>query len=137
MDAPGTKAAVGFLPDRELDLGEVQIRCETPFAAIYVTALEPNADITNSKQILITAIARARNTGMKFNEAGGELLDFGKTPVLMEPVVADSTIRRIGQPEVVLLDHEGCPTSKTLAIPNSLLSIDGKRDRTMYYLVSY
>ena len=63
--------------------------------------------------------------------------EFGKTPVLREPVVAEITIRRKGQPTVVLLDHEGCPTSKTLAIPNGLVSIDGRRDRTMYYLISY
>jgi hypothetical protein len=72
-----------------------------------------------------------------YNRAADELLDFGKAPVLMEPVVADITIRRNGQPAVVLLDHEGCPTSKTLAIPNNLPSIDGKRDSTMYYLISY
>ena len=137
INTPATKGAVGFLPDRELGLGKVQIRCQTPFAAIYLTALERDGNIDTAKQILVTAIARARNTGMKFNEAGNELLEFGKAPVLMEPVVADITIRREGQPTVVLLDHEGCPTSKTLAIPNSLLSIDGRRDRTMYYLISY
>jgi hypothetical protein len=125
------------LPNRELDLGQVQIHCKTPFAAIYLTALERDGDIATAKQILVTAMARARNTGMNFNETGDELLDFGKAPVLMEPVVADITIRRGGQPTVVLLDHEGCPTSKTLVIPNSVVSIDGKRDRTMYYLISY
>jgi hypothetical protein len=137
INTQGTKGAVGFLPNRELDLGQVQIHCKTPFAAIYLTALERDGDIGTSKQILVTAMARARNTGMKFNETGDELLDFGKAPVLMEPVVADITIRREGQPTVVLLDHEGCPTSKTLAIPNSVVSIDGKRDHTMYYLISY
>jgi hypothetical protein len=137
INTPGTKGAVGFLPDSELDLSQVQIRSRTPFAAIYLTALEQGGDIATSKQILVTAIARARNTGMKFNEAGDELLEFGKAPVLMEPVVADITIRRKGQPTVVLLDHEGCPTSKTLAILDGLVSIDGKRDRTMYYLISY
>jgi hypothetical protein len=137
INTQGTKGAVGFLPNRELDLGEVQIRCQTPFAAIYLTALDRDGDIGTAKQILVTAIARARNTGMKFNEAGDELLEFGKAPVLMEPVVADITIRRKGQPTVVLLDHEGCPTSKTLAILDGLVSIDGKRDRTMYYLISY
>ena len=75
--------------------------------------------------------------GYEVQRGWDELLEFGKAPVLMEPVVADITIRRKGQPTVVLLDHEGCPTSKTLAIPDGLVSIDGKRDRTMYYLISY
>ena len=98
IDTPGTEAAVGFLPDRELDLGDVRVHCRTPFAAIYLTALEQDGDLETSKQILVTAIARARNTEMKFNEAGDELLAFGRAPVLMEPVVADVTIRRGGPP---------------------------------------
>ena len=36
-------------------------------------ASEQGGDIATSKQMLVTAIARARNTGMKFNEAGDEL----------------------------------------------------------------
>jgi hypothetical protein len=137
INTPGTKGAVGFLPDRELDLGDVQIRCQTPFVAIYLTALEPDAAIATSKQILLTVVARARNAGMEFNDDGDELLEFGKAPVLLEPVVADITLRRGDRPTVVLLDHEGCRTSKTLTTRDSSFSIDGKRDRTMYYLIRY
>jgi hypothetical protein len=115
----------------------VQIRCQTPFAAIYLTALDRDGEIGTAKQILVTVIARARNTGMELNEAGDELLEFGEAPVLMEPVVADITIRREGQPTVVLLDHEGCLTSRTLPLTGASFSIDGVRDRTMYYLIRY
>ncbi len=98
---------------------------------------EPDKSIATSKKLLITAIARARNTGMEFNDAGNSLLDRGKPPILMEPVKATITILKPGTPKLVLLDHDGLRTAATLPIENSTFTIDGARDKTPYYLVEF
>lgn len=137
IDTPGTKAVVGFAEGRPRQLGEVTITAQCPFAAIYVTAQEPDKDIRSSKKLFITAIARARNTGMKFNDAGDSLLDRGKPPILMEPVKATITLSRAGTPKLFLLDHDGLRTQTTLPVENGTFTIDGARDKTPYYLLEF
>ena len=137
IDTPGTKAVVGFSEGQQCQLGEVTIVSLCPFATIYVTAQEPDKSIGTSKKLLITAIARARNTGMKFNDAGNSLLDRGKPPILMEPVKATISILKPGTPKLVLLDHDGLRTQTTLPIENGTFTIDGTRDKTPYYLVEF
>lgn len=137
IDTPGTQAVVGFARGREHRLGDVTISPQSEFAAIYVTAAEPDKNIRTSKKLLVTAIARARNTGMRFNDAGDELLDRGKPPILMEPVRAVITIRRDGPRRVVPLDQDGLRTAATLAVADGGVTIDTGRDRTPYYLVEF
>jgi hypothetical protein len=138
IDTPGTKAVVGFSEGQTSRLGEVTITSQSPFAALYVTAQEPDKIITTSKKLLITALARARNTGMQFNDTGNSLLDRGKPPILMEPVKAAIGIAKIGTPKVFLLDHDGLRTQATLPVQaNNTLAIDGTRDKTPYYLIEY
>ena len=137
INAPGTKAVVGFHEGQTCALGEATIVPQSPFAAIYVTAQEPDKDISTSKKLLITAIARARNTGTKFNDAGNSLLDRGKPPILMEPVKVTIGIVKAGAPKLSPLDHDGLRTATTLPTENGTFTIDGARDKTPYYLVEF
>ncbi len=137
IDTPGTKAVVGFSEGQKCQLGEVIITLQSAFSAIYVTAQEPDKDIRTSKKLLIAAIARARNTGMKFNDAGNSLLDRGKPPILLEPVRATITLSKPGTPKLVLLDHDGLRTSATLPVEKGTFTIDGARDKTPYCLVEF
>ena len=137
MNTPGTTAVVGFAAGQRCELGSVTIEPESPFAAIYVTARDPKATIDSGRELLIVALARARNTGMKFSPSGDRMLARGEAPIVMEPVKARITLRRPGAPRVVLLDHDGRPTAGTLEPAGGTLTIDGARDRTPYYLVRY
>jgi hypothetical protein len=137
IDTPGTKAVVGFAGGQSCKLGEVTITPQCPFAAIYITAREPDKDISTSRKLLITAIARARNTDMKFNDVGDSLLDRGKPPILMEPVKATITLAKPGTPKLSLLDHDGLRTQTTLPIQNGTFTIDGLHDKTPYYLLEF
>ena len=132
MDTDATKAVVGFANGQTCTLTGVTIKPESRFAAIYVTAPGRNETIVTAKSLLIVAIARARNTGMQFNDAGDRLLAKGQAPVLLEPVKATLTIP--GKSRVVLLDHDGQRTDKTLPVVNGAFTIDGARDKTPYYL---
>lgn len=136
MNTDATKAVVGFAEGQTCNLGSVAIKPECRYAAVYVTAKELDRDLTDSTQILIVAVARARNSGMKVF-AENRIIEPGENPIVMEPVKAKILIRREGTPTVHVLDHNGRKTGKTLPIERGIVEIDGARDRTCYYLVSY
>ncbi len=136
IDTDATKGVVGFARDQQCRLGSVTIIPKSRFGAIYVTALEKDKTIVTSKNLLVVAIARARNTGMKVFE-DCRLLDRGRPPIVMEPVKAVITIRKPEVPTVILLDHSGRRTSKTLPGQAGTFTIDGARDRTPYYLITF
>jgi hypothetical protein len=136
IDTAATKAVVGFAAGRTYRLGDVTITPQSRFSAIYVTAKEPDKTIETSRQLLVVAMARARNTGMKvFGDC--RLLQRGTAPVVMEPVRAEIAIRKGGTPTVELLDHDGCRTRQTLPIDDDVVHIDGARDKTCFYLIEY
>ena len=136
IDTPGTQAVIGFARDRECPLGGVTITPQCRFGAIYVTARERDRDIATSEALVVVAIARARNTGMKVFE-DSRLLERGGPPVLLEPVKATITLKRPGTPTVHVLDHDGCRTDRTLPVREGSFEIDGARDRTCYDLVEW
>lgn len=137
INTDATRAVVGFANAQACKLGNVTIRPQCPFGAIYVTASERDKNINTSKRLLVVAIARARNTGQKLNEQSNEILAEGKGPVLMEPVKATITILKAGDPKVLVLDHDGFATDRVLSTNNGTFTIDCARDRTPYYLVQY
>jgi hypothetical protein len=133
MDTDGTKAVVGFAKGETCRLGEVSIQPQSRFAAIYVTAPEKDGKISTSRRLLVTALARARNSGMKLGVGGDELLEPGKGPVLIEPVKATITVRGRRILAARPLDHDGCPTGKTVPVSDHEFMVDTSRDRTPYY----
>ena len=137
MDTAGTKAVVGFAQGHKCELGAVTIEPQSRFGAVYVTAREKDRDIASSRELLVVAIARARNTGMKFSPSGDRMLAQGAAPIRMEPVKARITLRKPGSPKVLLLDHDGKPTDKTIPLEDHTVAVDGARDKTPYYLVRY
>ena len=108
-----------------MNWASVTIEPQSPFAAIYVTARDPKATIDTGRELLIVALARARNTGMKFSPSGDRMLARGEAPIVLEPVKARITLRRPGAPRVILLDHDGRPTAETLEPAGGTLTIDG------------
>jgi hypothetical protein len=137
INTDGTKAVVGFSKDQTFEFGGVTIQPKNRFSAIYLTATEPDKDISSSQKILVVAIARARNTGMKLSESEDQILERGESPILLEPVGAKITLNRPGTPEVHLLDHDGLRTSQSIPVQDNTFEIDGYRDKTCYYLITY
>jgi hypothetical protein len=136
IDSQATKAVVGFAGGTSFRLGEVTIAAQSRFGAIYVTAIEQNKTIASSSSLLVVAVARARNTGMRvFGDS--RLLERGTPPVVMEPVKARITVRKPGIPTVHVLDHDGCRTGAHVPVENGIFTIDGARDKTCYYLITF
>ena len=103
---PRLRSVVGFLNGTPVKLGDVTVTCCTPFAAVSVIALDDVADLRQSRRLLITAVARAENTGQATIDTGRvtqgidadtgaflpqstiALAETGRAPVLAEPVDA-------------------------------------------------
>jgi hypothetical protein len=138
LDTPGAKAVVGYASGLRCDLGDrMRIEPATRFGAIYVVARDASDTLATARQALIVAMARARNSGTKLSPTGTEVLDPGKPPIVVEPVQARLTFGERRPVRVVLLDHDGRPTSKTLPVQDGVVAIDGRRDQTPYYLVEF
>lgn len=132
IDSERTKALVGFAPGKEFNLSGVTIRTSNEFAVIFVTSLDETKSIKDAKRLLITTIARARNTGMKFNNDKTELLDVGSAPILLEPVDLEIALSE-KKGTVHVLDHVGNRTNKTIPLQNGKVKLDGKIYKAIYY----
>jgi hypothetical protein len=135
IDTPGTKAVVGFASGIDHELGDWRIRVETDFAAVFVTAMEPGATLTDCRTALVTGVGRARNTGMVFSDDMSEVVDVGEAPILAESIRARIGVsgRRIAR--VSALDCDGRATQKELPVDGDEFTIDGAAYRTIYYAV--
>jgi hypothetical protein len=130
----GTKGFVGFAPGgKTFDLGDgFKITPSAGFAVILLSARGPDETLAKASEIVVTAMARGRNTGMEFNDKGDTLLAMGKAPLLFEPVNATVTLPFAGT--LHLLDHDGvAPTSSRPAARE--FTIEGATDRTPYYVL--
>lgn len=137
VDTPGTKAVVGFAGGKTFMLGNVTITVASPYASIFLTALEKTATLAEAKSALLTAVARNCNTGFKYFAVDAKPLDNGKAPILLEPVKATIMIAGRKIAAVNILDHNGQRTDKTLPVREGQFTIDGTLDKTLYYEVVF
>jgi hypothetical protein len=135
IDTPGTQAVVGFASQQSHELADVTLSPRTEFAAIYVSAAGPDGAIASGDRLLITTLARVRNTGMKF--VGATLVDRGRDPMLVEPVTVDIQFQRSGEPTIHVLDHDGRRTGRTVPVENRKATLDGAQTQTVYYEVTF
>ncbi|MCL2103968.1 MAG: hypothetical protein FWH21_02770 [Kiritimatiellaeota bacterium] len=133
IETPRTQAVVGFTRGAGT-LKDVTINARNPYSLVYVTSLD-DAPIATSKRLLVTTLARARNTGMKL--VAGTLIEKGRAPILMEPVVCELAFKRPGPPTIHILDHDGRRTGKTLDAANGKILLDGGATKAIYYEIEY
>jgi hypothetical protein len=137
INTAGTKGFVGFSDKQTMQLSELTLKTDNEFAVILITSLEKEKGIANANRILVTTIARAQNTGMKFSDDRNELLAHGDAPVLLEPVNLSMKIDRKEQPKITVLDHSGKKTNRMLSAENGWINIDGAQTKAIYYLIEY
>jgi hypothetical protein len=137
INTPGTKAVVGFAEGKPQRLGEVTIELQCPYASVVLTALEKEATLQTGRSALLCAVARNCNTGFKYFTVDGRTLDNGQAPILLEPVKAQMTLTGRAVASVQVLDHSGRPTGQKLAVQDGRFTVDGARDRALYYEVVF
>lgn len=138
VNTPYSIAIVGFLKHKPIQLGDYKLETSNPFAVVIITSLEKDKKLKASKRMLITTIARAVNTGMKYNEDHSEVLEVGKSPILLEPVHLTIALKRKGHPVVHILDHVGKRTGQQATITDTnQIVLDGEQTKTIYYELTY
>jgi hypothetical protein len=94
IDTPRTQVAYGKLGEsaREWRTTDCAFAVSTPFAVVALSSLtgEP---LSGARRILLTAVARAQNTGMAANMARTSIVENGGPPVIAEPVVGTVRLR--------------------------------------------
>lgn len=132
--SPKTQAIIGFTQGGSYDLPDVSAQIKTPFVSLILTPLD-NEPLRSSHRILITAMARDKQTGAVYNADWSRLEQIGGPPLLMEPVQA--TLRIKGKPPTAVrpLDIYGVPKGENVDVQSDgSFAIDG-RYRTYYYVV--
>ena len=137
MDTPGTQAVVGFSGGEEIETAAAKWRIETPFAAVYLTAMEKDGSLPTSGRVLLAAMARVDNTGMSWESDRTVLQDHGKAPMRLEPVKARIEFKERVPQRVVALDHSGVPTDVEVPVKDGVLELDTGREKTPYFLLEF
>ncbi|MCL1888642.1 MAG: beta-galactosidase, partial [Kiritimatiellaeota bacterium] len=135
INTPFTQALAGFTQGRRAALADVDIQTDVPYAVIYVTSLDDAKPIAQAKNLLITALARIRNTGQ--NISGNSTTDWGTGPILMEPVAAEINVKRAGAFTVHILDQDGRRSGEKLPVQGRVITFDTAKDKTIYYEVEF
>ncbi len=134
LTAPKTQAILGRAGGRTFDLPGVKADVKTAFVSLIFTPLD-DQPLAKSKQVLITAMARDRQTGTRYSDDGTKLVAKGGPPLLMEPVQATLRLAGDAPKEVRALDIYGVPAEKKVPVkPGGAFAINGTF-KTYYYEV--
>jgi hypothetical protein len=130
---PKTQGIVGFAGGTVQDLPGVKVEVRTPFVSLLFTPLD-DQPLATSKNVLVTAMARDKQTGTEYDETGTRLLRAGGPPLLMEPVQAQITMKGAPVLEIRVVDLYGVPTATKVPLSAGAFTIDG-RYQAYYYQV--
>lgn len=138
IDAPRTKAIYGKVGAAgRIELDSLALTVETDFATIAVSSLTDDP-IATSDSLLITAVGRADNTDVQYNEDHTIQLDGGRGPILVEAIIADLELTTPHEGmEVHSIDTFGfvITTLKTTCEDGVLKFRIGDALPSMYYVV--
>jgi hypothetical protein len=94
-----------------------------------------NQPLADSRHILITALARDKQSGSEYNADWSRLITVGGPPILLEPVEATLKLAGSIPTSVRPLDGYGLPTGQAVDVEaDGTFRIDG-RYRAYYYEV--
>ncbi|RAU95711.1 hypothetical protein [Paenibacillus sp. YN15] len=136
INTPYTNAVAGMEPNQPKDFGFSIIQYTNPFAVISLNSLTRDT-LQNTNRILLTAVARARNTGFMLNN--NEIVAPGKSPVLYEGVSGTITLKTTANIQVYGLNtsgqRQGAVTVTTTAEGYKQFQIRGEYGRIYFEIV--
>jgi hypothetical protein len=88
VDSPRTQAMIGFTAAENRQPTNLSAEIRNSFSAIVLVSLD-GKPIAQSSRLLLTAGSRVANTDMKWNASHSELMQWGVSPPLIEPVTGD------------------------------------------------
>ncbi|MHA4842795.1 hypothetical protein ACX0G7_01465 [Flavitalea antarctica] len=136
LNTSGIQGAVGFSSGNELKFRDLNIKTQNEFSVVLIHTNERNNGITSAKSIIVTTVARARNTGMQYNDQRNQLLETGEAPILLEPVVVELQLKKRRNKVVYVLDHVGNRTGQKVPESNGRYILDGRKYKAIYYEIA-
>ncbi|MDF2927547.1 MAG: hypothetical protein K0R57_6461 [Paenibacillaceae bacterium] len=138
VDTEYTNIATGFIGGKTIPLSFANITLNNPSATIALNSVTWDT-LADTDRILLSAVSKARNTGMVMDDEGMVMQEPGTGPMLVEPVAADLVIKTTGDIKVYALDSSGqrkgeVPVVKT-AEGYSRFSI-GKEYQAVHYEIT-
>jgi len=134
VNTEGTKAVVGFAEGREFSLGNIKISMKSPYASVFITAVDKGATLANTKTALVSVLARSCNTGFKYFTVDNRVIENGEGPIMLEPVRAKITVSGREIAQVIILDHDGRATERKATVAaDGTFMINGAVDQAIYY----
>ena len=143
VNTKSTQGAVGYIGGRNIRLNDVDIKIDTAYAQVTVSALGAgengvNPEIASADKLLVTAIGQSRNTGAEISSDGTTITSLGTAPILVQPILGKITIKTYDDFEVYILNSSGVRvTDRTATVEkddNGFTVITLKKgDNTAYY----
>ncbi len=109
------KGRIGSSTSSTISLPAATLELKTDFVSLIFTPLD-DLPLEQSKQILLTALARDKQTGATYSPDGSKLLTTGTAPLLLEPVQAKILLKGDKPKTVRPLDHYGVPMEKKVTV---------------------
>jgi hypothetical protein len=136
-----TQGAVGFIGGKDISLNNLDIAVQTNHCSVLITSVD-DKPISESRRLLITAVARSENTD-QFRTADRTTVPpegRGHAPVLVEPVAGNVTISTdipCIHANVKPLDAAGKPKGEiSVDLEQGKLNFGlGKQHSTVYYAI--
>jgi len=125
VKSPKTQGVVGKAGGRAIELPGVSVKSDTAFVSLLFTPLD-DQPLEASKHVLITAMARDKQSGAKYSDDGTKLEAVGTAPLLMEPVQAAIRLKGTKPAQVRALDYQGVPKKDAVTVQaDGTFAIDG------------
>lgn len=133
-DGARTQAVVGFAANKAFTTGAFEVAFgETTFASLILTSLD-DAPLSASRKVLVTALARDRQTGARYSVNRRRLEAVGGPPLLMEPVQARIGLRSGTIRSARALRPDGVPVGGQVEHDGRTVQIDGRSATYLYVL---
>ena len=126
-----TQGLVGDVGPATVTLPDVEVELETPFVSLLFTSLD-DRPLASSSSILITAMARDKQTGTIYNGDQTQLLSLGGPPLLLEPVIANLTFGGETITAVNILDEHGIVRGSVTDVEGNKVVLDGRWETAWY-----
>ncbi len=117
VDAPGAQALIGFVRHAPRFPRHLAADVTNRFCSLLLVPLD-GRPVGRSGRLLLAATAWCGNTGMQWDERRQAILEWGRGPVLIEPVVGTLELRDVPlrRARARALSPTGVPLGRTLPL---------------------
>lgn len=94
INTPKTQAVTGRISGQTIELSDIKVTIDNPFATVSYSAVE-NKPLYQSSSNLLTVLGESRNTGAVYDNSSGNIVmtTAGTGPVLVEPITGTVVIK--------------------------------------------